>query len=84
MILKPNLNTQMKKQEKVDKEKRSIERKLTNTQRLKDLKSGKQVTTITNQNSSTRITLRDKVQAGTAITQTKTTTSQKTLPLLTP
>jgi hypothetical protein len=83
IILKPNLNVQMQKQEVVNKENRVIERKLTNAQRLKELQASRNAPTTTT-TPTTRITLRDKVLAGTAVTPTKTTTPQKSSTPVTP
>ena len=82
IVLKPNLNAQMQKQEVVDKEKRAIDRKLANAQKLKELQAGKKTTTTTT--NTPRVTLRDKVLAGTAVVSTKTATTAKSVSSITP
>ena len=57
----------MQKQDVVNKENRVIERKLTNAQRLKELQASRNAPTTTAA-PTTRITLRDKLLAGTALT----------------
>ncbi len=66
IILKPNLNVQMKKQEWVNKEKIIIERKLANTAKLRNIRANKKTgTTIAKVTETTpRITLKDKILAG--------------------
>ncbi len=69
IVLKPNLITQMKKQEWVNKEKRKIEIQLSNTEKLKQIRSNT-IRSTQSTNTSTRITLKDKVQTKQSTSQT--------------
>ncbi|MBP9779793.1 CAP domain-containing protein [Candidatus Gracilibacteria bacterium] len=69
IVLKPNLITQMKKQEGVNKEKRKIEIQLSNTEKLKQIRSNT-IRSTQSTNTSTRITLKDKVQTKQSTSQT--------------
>lgn len=63
IVLKPNLMNQLKKQEWVDKERRVIEKKISNTEKLRIIRSTNKIATNTATPITKRITLKDKVQA---------------------
>jgi hypothetical protein len=74
IVLKPNLNAQMKRQEWVNKEKIIIERKLANTAKLRFIQTNKKTwSNITQTTVNTpRVTLKDKIIAGKSTPQQST------------
>ena len=83
IVLKPNLIAQMRKQEWVNKERRIIEKRQSNTEKLRLIRANNESTSQT-KNTITRITLKDKILIAKTNTPTLTIKSSLSQTTITP